>query len=41
MKTQETIIDVLIKNFSSLPGIGRKSAARIVYHLLRHHILGI
>lgn len=35
MKTQETIIDVLIKNFSSLPGIGRKSAARIVYHLLK------
>jgi len=35
MKTQETIIDVLIKNFSSLPGVGRKSAARIVYHLLK------
>ena len=35
MKNSETIIDVLIKNFSSLPGIGRKSAARIVYHLLK------
>jgi len=35
MKTQETIIDVLIKNFSSLPGVGKKSAARIVYYLLK------
>lgn len=35
MKISETVIDVLIKNFSSLPGIGRKSAARIVYHLLK------
>lgn len=35
MKTSDSLIDVLIKNFSSLPGIGRKSASRIVYHLLR------
>lgn len=34
MKTSDTVIDVLIKNFSSLPGIGRKSASRIVYYLL-------
>lgn len=30
-----TILDVLIKNLSSLPGIGKKSAARIAYHLLK------
>lgn len=30
-----TILDQLIKEFSRLPGIGKKSAARIVYHLLR------
>jgi len=28
-------IDQLIKNFSSLPGIGKKSAARIAYYLLK------
>lgn len=28
-------IDILIKNFSSLPGIGKKSAARIAYFLLK------
>ncbi len=28
-------IDELIDNFSRLPGIGNKSAARIVYHLLK------
>jgi len=28
-------IDVLIKNLSSLPGIGKKSAARIAYYLLK------
>lgn len=28
-------IDLLIKNLSSLPGIGRKSAARIAYYLLK------
>jgi len=28
-------IDLLIKNFSSLPGIGKKSAARIAYYLLK------
>ena len=30
-----TILDVLIKNLSSLPGIGKKSATRIAYHLLK------
>ncbi len=30
-----TVLDQLIKEFSRLPGIGKKSAARIVYHLLR------
>lgn len=30
-----TILDQLIKEFSRLPGIGKKSAARLVYHLLR------
>ncbi len=35
MKASDSLIDVLIKNFSSLPGIGKKSAARIVYHLLK------
>ncbi len=29
------IIDELIENFSRLPSIGNKSAARIVYHLLK------
>ncbi len=29
------ILDVLIKNLSSLPGIGRKSATRIAYYLLK------
>ena len=28
-------IDILIKNLSSLPGIGKKSAARIAYYLLK------
>lgn len=28
-------LDLLIKNLSSLPGIGKKSAARIAYHLLK------
>ena len=28
-------IELLIKNFSSLPGIGKKSAARIAYYLLK------
>jgi len=30
-----TTLDQLIKNLSRLPGIGRKSAARIAYYLLR------
>ena len=30
-----TTLDQLIKNLSKLPGIGRKSAARIAYYLLR------
>ena len=30
-----TTLDQLIRNLSRLPGIGRKSAARIAYHLLR------
>ena len=30
-----TTLDRLIKNLSRLPGVGRKSAARIAYHLLR------
>ncbi len=30
-----TVLDQLIKEFSRLPGIGKKSAARIVYHLLK------
>ncbi len=30
-----TILEKLIKNFSRLPGIGRKSAARIAYWLLK------
>ncbi len=30
-----TILDILIKNLSSLPGIGKKSATRIAYHLLK------
>ncbi|MCL2293820.1 MAG: recombination mediator RecR [Spirochaetes bacterium] len=28
-------VDILIKNLSSLPGIGKKSAARIAYYLLK------
>jgi recombination protein RecR len=30
-----TVLDRLIKQLSSLPGLGRKSASRIAYHLLR------
>ncbi len=30
-----TILDQLIKEFSRFPGIGKKSATRIVYHLLK------
>ncbi|MEA1910116.1 MAG: recombination mediator RecR [Spirochaetota bacterium] len=30
-----TILDQLIQGFSRLPGIGKKSAGRIVYHLLK------
>ncbi len=30
-----TILDQLIKDFSRLPGIGKKSAGRIVYYLLK------
>ncbi len=30
-----TILDILIKNLSSLPGIGKKSATRIAYYLLK------
>ena len=30
-----TIIERLIANLASLPGLGRKSASRIVYHLLK------
>jgi recombination protein RecR len=30
-----TILDQLIKGFSRLPGVGKKSAARIVYYLLK------
>jgi recombination protein RecR len=30
-----TTLDQLIRNLSRLPGIGRKSAARIAYHLLK------
>ncbi len=30
-----TVLDQLIKDFSRLPGIGKKSAGRIVYHLLK------
>jgi len=30
-----TVLDILIKNLSSLPGIGKKSATRIAYHLLK------
>lgn len=30
-----TVLDRLIKQLSSLPGLGKKSASRIAYHLLR------
>ena len=30
-----TTLDQLIRNLSKLPGVGRKSAARIAYYLLR------
>ena len=32
------IIDKLISGFARLPGIGKKSAARIVYYLLKADI---
>lgn len=31
----QTILDLLIKNLSRLPGVGRKSAARIAHYLLK------
>jgi recombination protein RecR len=33
---QDTVIDSLIKRISKLPGLGSRSARRIVLHLLRH-----
>ncbi len=30
-----TILDQLISSFSRLPGVGKKSASRIVYYLLK------
>ena len=35
MTTYPTPIQNLIKNFSSLPGIGSKTAERLVFHLLK------
>jgi recombination protein RecR len=35
MTTQENPIDRLIKEFKKLPGIGPKSAQRLVFHLIR------
>lgn len=32
-----TVLDRLIRDFSRLPGIGKKSATRLVYHLLKAH----
>jgi len=36
MKSGILIIDELIKAFSALPGVGKRSAQRIVYHLLNY-----
>jgi len=36
MKSGILIIDELIKAFSDLPGVGKRSAQRIVYHLLNY-----
>ena len=31
-----TVIETLIEKFEQLPGIGRKSAERIAFHILEH-----
>lgn len=38
MKSGVNTIDDLIKFFSNLPGIGKRSAQRIIYHLLNYDI---
>ena len=31
------LLERAVQEFSKLPGIGRKTALRLVLHLLRHH----
>lgn len=37
MSVQSDTLDELVKYFSSLPSIGRKTATRLVYHILRQN----